>query len=122
MDSTQIAELARKHLSIWNEANEGVRTPAMKEVYAPQAKIIDPFFEVTGHGPLNGLIADLHKQYPGYKLRMTTPVESHHNVGRFFWQFGPTEAPGKITGQDVFKIENGLISELFVFIDKAENK
>lgn len=117
MNSNDIETLAKQHLSIWSEKNPDKRNALIKIVYAEDVNIIDPFFEIKGHSELNQLIEDLQKKNPGYFFTLSKPIESHHNIGRIFWQFGPASKPDANTGQDVFVIAGKQIQTLYVFID-----
>jgi hypothetical protein len=122
MNAQEIEQLAKSHLLIWSERDSVKRNALMKEVYAKNVKIIDPFFEIEGYDKLDDLIIGLHKQFPDYSFSIAKAIDSHHNIARLFWQLGTKETPNIITGQDIFKISDGKISELLVFIDNADKK
>lgn len=117
MSKSDIKELAKKHLDIWSERNAEKRSSAMTQVYSPDVEIVDPFFVIHGQSKLNDFINDLQGKYPGFAFGISRPIDSHNNVARLFWQFGPESNPNEITGQDIFVIENGKIKSLYVFID-----
>lgn len=70
---------------------------------------------------MNDFIKDLQKKHPDFDFSLAQPIESHNNIARLFWQFGPENKPDTITGQDIFVIENGKIKSLYIFIDGLKN-
>lgn len=118
METTEVSNLLKKHLDTWSEKNTDRRNIAIKEIYTEDVTIIDPFFVLNGTSGLNPFIDDLQKKHPGFVFSLARPVESHNNIARLFWQFGPVSKPDTITGQDVFVIENNRIKSLYIFIDK----
>lgn len=117
METTEIKKLINKHLATWGEKDQAVRINAIKEIYADNVTIIDPFFELHGTGELDAFISELQAKHPGYIFSLAKPIDSHTNIARVFWQFGPASKPDSITGQDVFVIENNKIQSLLIFID-----
>ncbi|XZF14097.1 nuclear transport factor 2 family protein [Chitinophagaceae bacterium MMS25-I14] len=121
MTATEIQQLAEKHLAIWSERDVAKRKEWISEVYAADVEITDPSFLVNGPDGLNDLINDLQQKFPGYIFSVQKPVQSHHNVARLFWQYGPADNPAATTGQDILVVENGKIKTLYVFLDDAGN-
>lgn len=121
MSKVDIEALAKKHLDIWTEKNAQKRNESIKEVYTEDVEIIDPFFVINGHSNLNDFIKDLQKKHPDFDFSLAQPIESHNNIARLFWQFGPENKPDTIPGQDIFVIENGKIKSLYIFIDGLKN-
>lgn len=121
MSKVDIEVLAKKHLKIWSEKDAGKRNKSIKKVYAEDVEIVDPFFVINGHSKLNDFIEELQAKHPSFSFSISQPIESHNNVARLFWQFGPSSKPDEITGQDIFVIENGKIKSLYIFIDGLKN-
>ena len=117
MNKVKIAALAKKHLDIWTEKNVEKRNESIKQVYAEDVEIVDPFFVINGQSNLNNFIEELQKKHPGFDFSLLQPIESHNNVARLFWQFGTVSKPDEITGEDIFIIKNGRIKSLYIFID-----
>ncbi|WP_308993463.1 nuclear transport factor 2 family protein [Mariniflexile litorale] len=121
MSTVEIETLAIKHLDIWTDKNAEKRNKSIKEVYTVDVEIVDPFFVINGHSKLNDFIEELQAKHPGFSFSISQPIESHNNIARLFWQFGPDTKPDTITGQDIFVIENEKIKSLYIFIDGLEN-
>jgi catechol 2,3-dioxygenase-like lactoylglutathione lyase family enzyme len=121
MNEAEINSLVTRHLEIWNTKDNEKRTEAIQEVYNDQVVFVTPGFEFTGYAKLNEFIEDLHTKNAGYTFTHQRPIESHHNVARLFWSFGPPSKPDAITGMDLFIIENGRVQSLYVFLDAPHN-
>ncbi|MBB6107773.1 Catechol 2,3-dioxygenase [Mucilaginibacter lappiensis] len=117
MPAAQINAIVEKHLEIWNAKESQQRTDAIKEVYNDQLVFVSPGFESVGNDKLNKFIDDLHANNAGYVFTHQRPIESHHNLARLFWSFGPPSHPDAITGMDLFIIENDRVQSLYVFLN-----
>ena len=117
MATNEVEKLLQLHLATWGEKNVEKRTKNFKLIYTEDVNIVDPFFILNGTANLNPFIDDLQKKHPGFKFSLAKPIETHNNIARLFWQFGPESKPDTITGQDVFAIENNKIKSLYIFID-----
>jgi len=117
MDISAITALLTKHLALWSETDEAKRTPVIAEIYTEDIHFVDPFFTISGRPQVNAFIADLLKQNPEYVFQVASPVEAHHNLAYVAWHFGPPATPAAVTGRDVFVLTDGLIQQIFTFID-----
>jgi catechol 2,3-dioxygenase-like lactoylglutathione lyase family enzyme len=117
MKTAQINSLVTRHLEIWNAKESEKRNEEVKEVYNEQIVFVTPGFEFTGYAKLNQFIDGLHTKNAGYVFTHQRPIESHHNLARLFWSFGPPSNPNAITGMDLFIIEDGRVQSLYVFLD-----
>jgi catechol 2,3-dioxygenase-like lactoylglutathione lyase family enzyme len=117
VDSKGIRKLLETHLGAFMEKDAVKRSAMIAGIYAPEVKVIDPHAVFSGQEKLNSFIGNLLARYPKNIFKLAKPIESHHNIARLFWKFGPPSDPSQITGQDVFIIADGKIQELFVFLD-----
>lgn len=115
------SEIIDKHLNIWSDTDRVRRRKAIEEIYSEHCIVVDPFYSEVfrGHDALMTLIDDVQEKFPGFVFSKNTQDE-HHNVAKFSWNYGPAGDPPGVTGEDFFLIENGLIEQLYIFIDKAE--
>jgi hypothetical protein len=67
------------------------------------------------------MIATAQGQFPGYRLRLASGIEAHHDYLRFSWVAGGTaEAPLYIKGTDFVVIAgDGRIKSVVGFVDAA---
>jgi len=117
LKTAQINSLVTRHLEIWNAKESEKRNEEVKQVYDEQIAFVTPGFEFTGYAKLNQFIDGLHTKNAGYVFTHQRPIESHHNLARLFWSFGPPSNPNAITGMDLFIIEHGRVQSLYVFLD-----
>lgn len=117
MNTSEIESLLQLHLSTWGEKDAEKRNKSIKQIYTEDVNIVDPFFVLNGTSGLNQFIDDLQKKHPGFKFSIAKPIDTHNNIARLSWQFGPESKPDTITGQDVFVVENNKIKSLYIFID-----
>jgi hypothetical protein len=121
MDETKIKTLVTKHMETLSEQNAAKREAAIREIYATDVAVIEPFFVTTGHTKLSGVIEKLHQDNPGYTFQAAKPIDTHNNVARLSWQFGPPAKPDAISGQDFLLLQDGKIQTLYVFINGLKN-
>ena len=117
MDKNEMEELLNEHLATWSETNPEKRKKAIQNIYREDIEVIDPFFVISGRLNLDSYICELQNKYPGYIFSVSGPSDSHHDIARLSWQFGPATKPNAITGQDIFVISESRINKLFVFLD-----
>jgi hypothetical protein len=116
-----IDELMQLHFEIWSERDHVKRRKAINEVYSENCHIYDPFYAniFVGQNELMKLIDDVQGKFSGFDFT-TIPgsLNEHHGCVRISWNFGPSDSPRTITGQDFILVENGLIQSVTVFIDE----
>ncbi|MCJ8143753.1 nuclear transport factor 2 family protein [Ancylobacter sp. A5.8] len=115
---TDAAGLLETNLDeVWNERDPARRLAALSRLYHPDAVLYEPDREVTGHEAISETVGALLGQLPeGFRFEpVATPLE-HHGLALARWRGGP---PGQVivTGSDVARVADGLITELHVFID-----
>lgn len=111
-------------LKVWSERNEAYRLDAMKQIYA--ADII--FYEtdkgeaIRGHQAIDALIKTLQAQWPSeFVFTLTKPAVINHGVSHVAWTLGASAATPAASGMDIAIIENGLIKELYLYLDGPTN-
>lgn len=112
-------ELVQRHLEIWNEKDQARRNAAMAEIYAKNIEMIDRSFIATGNEEISKFVEEVQKKNPDFKF-MSKSVEGHHNIIRFYWQFGSISKPAAVTGMDLFVLENGKVKKIYVFVDDVK--
>jgi SnoaL-like domain len=87
------------YFAAWNETDPARRRERIAAAWAPEANYVDPMFTASGYEALEGLVAAVHQQYPGYRFRLVGDVDHHHDRLRWGWvlaneQAGSTLAEG----------------------------
>ncbi|MET0466301.1 MAG: VOC family protein [Chitinophagaceae bacterium] len=118
MSGTEILALVEQHLALWNEHDEMKRNKIENTIYSPDIEMVDRHFIATGHQQVDSFVKDLQQKNPGAKFTHSRPVDTHHNIARLFWQFGPTDQPAMLKGMDLFVMEEGKVTKLYVFVEE----
>ena len=111
-------------LKVWSERDDEQRMNVMKQIYA----IDIVFYEtdngpaITGHQAIDSLIKNLQNQWPPeFVFTLTKPVVINHSVSHVAWTLGAASATPAASGMDIAIIENGLIKELYLYLDDPAN-
>jgi len=107
-------------LKIWNERDDEQRMKIMNQIYA--ADIV--FYEsnngpaIIGHQAIDSIIKTLQAQWPAaFSFTLTKPVVTNHSVSHVAWTLGVANTAPAASGMDIAIIENGLIKELYLYLD-----
>lgn len=108
-------------LKVWSERNDAQRLDVMQRIYATD--II--FYEtdngeaIIGHQAIDALIKTLQTQWPPeFVFALTRPAVINHGVSHVSWTLGPAQGTPVASGMDIAIIENGLIKELYLYLDE----
>ncbi|GAB3927317.1 nuclear transport factor 2 family protein [Larkinella terrae] len=124
MDNTLVHLLEDSLLKVWSERDDQQRMEMMKRIYA--ADIV--FYEtdngpaIKGHEEIDSLIKKLQSQWPPeFVFTLTKPAVINHGVSCVTWTLGVAHAAPAATGMDIAIIENGVIKELYLYLDSPAN-
>jgi hypothetical protein len=113
-------DIADRYISAWNETDPATRGQLIKELWADDARYIDPLVVADGRGAIDGTIFAVQGQFPGFVFRLAGPVDGHHDQLRFTWELGPAGADAPVAGFDVAVLnEDGRIQTVFGFLDRV---
>ena len=121
MEENEINALITEHFTVWSDRNESTRREGIEKIYSDDILVI-AHYRFNGLPKIDVYIDDLLAERPAYRFAIRAPVESHHNIARVNWTFGPPTDPERVTGQDIFTFEDGKIQSLLVFLDKKKNE
>jgi hypothetical protein len=60
-------------------------------------------------------IAQTQQRFPGFKFKLGSPIDAHHDQARFRWHAGPPEDPDQYVGFDVIVTDDGRIRSVYGF-------
>jgi hypothetical protein len=115
-----LANLVDRYLAVWNEPDPAKRSAAIATLWTVDGSLTDPLSAAKGWSQIEAVIAGGREQLPGYVLRLTGPVDTHHNVARFGWAAYP-EGGGEppVVGFDVATAtDDGKLADVYGFFDK----
>lgn len=116
----RLAALAHAVLrEVFDERDAGRRTAAIERVFAADARFIDHFGTHVGRAAIGEAVERLHARLPGYRIAPGGAPELLDGAARVAWRFGPPSEPARITGTDTILAEDGRVSVLLVFLDRA---
>jgi hypothetical protein len=117
---TNYDELAQRYVDAWNETDPTALAKAVEELYAENARYVDPLGFAQGRAAIIDTIAEVQKQFPGFRFRLAGPVDGHHDQARFTWELGPEGVEAPIVGFDVAITDgDGRLLSVYGWLDKV---
>ncbi len=116
-----INELVVTYLAAWNETDAKRRRELVAKAWTENGTYKDAHRRGEGIDAIDAMIQAAQKQFPGYRLRLVSGIESHNGYVRFSWSAGGTpEAPLFIGGTDFGIVgSNGRLQSVVGFTDAA---
>lgn len=110
-----------RYLAAWNETDAKRRRALVAEAWTEDGSYIDGARNGTGFDAINTMIGTAQEHFPGYRFRLASGIEAHHDFARFSWEVGGTaEAPLYIKGTDFVTLaKDGRLKAVVGFIDAA---
>jgi hypothetical protein len=117
MDFQQVAE---RCIATWNETDPVARREEIDELWAPDARYIDPMTVAVGREAIDATIGAAQGQFAGLTFALSGPVDAHHDQARFGWSLGPADGEPLVVGFDVaVRDGNGQLSMVLGFLDRV---
>lgn len=114
-DTTKLID---DYIACWNETDAGKRRALIDRAWTERATYVDPMMNGEGRGGIDAMIAGVQAKFPGFRFRVSKPVEAVADRVRFSWECGPDGA-SLIGGTDFATIAGGQLSAVTGFIDFA---
>jgi len=116
---TSVNETVAGYIAAWNETDAGRRRDIIARTWTEDGSYLDAHREGAGHAAIDAMIAAAQVQFPGYRFRLSSGIEAHHNRVRFSWCAGGTEAaPLFVAGTDIAELAaDGRLRAVTGFID-----
>jgi len=114
-------ELVVNYIAAWNERDPARRHDTIARTWTEGGTYVDAHRRGEGHAGIDGMIAAAQNQFPGYRLRLVSKIETHNGNLRFSWAAGGTEqAPLYLAGTDFAVVAaDGRIQSVTGFVDAA---
>ncbi len=108
------------YLAAWNATEPDERAALVARHWAPDARMVDPLVDVTGHAELEAVFARFHDEYPGCTFRRTGGHDGHHDLVRWGWEMLDAEGGRVLDGIDVATIApDGRLAHVIGFFGAA---
>lgn len=112
--------LAQRYIDVWNETDAAARRAAVDELFGEDVRYVDPMAVAEGRDEVAATIGAVQGQFPGFRFRLSGPIDAHHEQVRFGWELGPAGEPAPIVGFDVAVTDGaGRIHTVLGFLDKV---
>jgi hypothetical protein len=114
-----INEVVAGYIAAWNETDPSRRRDIIAQTWSDDGSYLDSHRDSTGHAAIDAMISAVQQRYPGYRFRLSSGIEAHHDRVRFSWQAGGTEqAPLFFAGTDFAMLANdGRLKAVTGFTD-----
>jgi hypothetical protein len=100
-DMSTVNEIVAGYVAAWNETDAGRRRDIIARTWSDDGSYLDSHRDGTGHAAIDALIGAVQERFPGYRFRLSSGIEAHHDRVRFSWSAGGTEhAPLFFGGTD----------------------
>jgi hypothetical protein len=115
---SDIDQLVSSYLSMWNDTDSAHRRTVIDAIWEPTGQYVDPVNDATGPEQLNAMVTGFQAQFPNVAFRRTGPIDAHHQLARFTWEFGPEGGDPIATGTDVLvHTAQGHLTKVYGFFD-----
>jgi hypothetical protein len=115
---SDLDELVGSYLSTWNDTDAAHRRLVIDKIWEPGGRYVDPVNDATGPEQIDAMVSGFHAQFPGVAFRRTGPIDTHHELARFTWAFGPEGGAPIATGTDVLvHTGHGRLVNVYGFFD-----
>jgi SnoaL-like domain len=113
-------DVVERYIDSWNQTDPQRRRQLVDELWAEDARYVDPMAEANGRNEVDAMIGAVQAQFPGFVFTLLGPVDAHHRQARFTWGLGPAGAEPVVVGFDVAVAdEDGRLSNVLGFLDKV---
>lgn len=109
----------RNLLDVFNERDPARRSLAISQIYSGDVVWHEPDQDFNGHEALARRATELQAQFPGWDFQPFGPVSVNHDIGHLAFHFGPANQPAAATGMDIARCKDGVIVELYTFVNKS---
>jgi hypothetical protein len=107
------------YFDAWNTTDADERRSFVERTYVPDAHLVDPLVDVTGHDQLVELFTNFHVTYAGHSFRQAGGVDAHHDLVRWGWEMLDASGNVVLDGLDVALVAEGRISYVAGFFGAA---
>jgi len=116
-----VNELVVSYLAAWNERDDERRRKLVAKTWTENGSYVDAHRRGQGHDAIDAMIKAAQEQFPSYRLRLVSGIESHNDNIRFSWAAGGApDAPLYLGGTDFATVaRDGRLQSVVGFGDAA---
>ena len=114
-----VNETVAAYIAAWNETDAGRRRDIIAKTWSEDGSYLDAHRGGVGHAAIDAMIAAVQEHFAGYRFRLSSGIEAHHDRVRFSWSAGGTEQAPLFFGGTDFAVlaEDGRLRAVTGFID-----
>jgi hypothetical protein len=114
-----VNETVAAYIAAWNETDAGCRRDIIAKTWSEDGSYLDAHRGGVGHAAIDAMIAAVQERFAGYRFRLSSGIEAHHDRVRFSWCAGGTEQAPLFFGGTDFAVlaEDGRLRAVTGFID-----
>jgi len=96
-----VNQIVASYIAAWNETDTDRRRALVAQTWADTGTYHDAHRDGEGHDRIDAMIASVQQVFAGYRFRLCSKIEAHHDSVRFSWQAGGADgAPLFFAGTD----------------------
>ena len=118
-----VNETVAAYIAAWNETNADRRRDTIARAWSEDGSYLDAHRGGVGHAAIDTMIAAVQERFAGYRFRLSSGIEAHHDRVRFSWSAGGTEQAPLFFGGTDFAVlaEDGRLRAVTGFTDATPN-
>ena len=107
------------YIAAWNATDPAQRRAAIARAWTEDGSYLDAHRDGAGYDAIDAMIATVQQRFAGYRFRLSSGIEMHHDRVRFSWQAGgAADAPLFFAGTDFATVAtDGRFGSVTGFID-----
>jgi hypothetical protein len=114
-----VTDLVDRYISIWNETDTERRRALIARTWTADATYLDPLMCAEGRDAIDSMIQGVQTQFPTFRFRRVSGVDTHNDRVRFSWELGPEGGAALAGGIDVGIIVGDHLQSITGFLDFA---
>lgn len=119
-DTLATSTIVDRYVAAWNERDADARMTKVAAAFTDDARYCDPLADVHGHAGISSMLGALQEAHPGLTIRVTSPVDEHHDLLRFHWAAAGEDGAVAIAGVDVARTApDGRLADVRRFFGDA---
>jgi SnoaL-like domain len=111
------ALMTRNLLEVFGERDRDARRAAIAELYAPDARLVDPEGSGSGRDAIDAAAEAVLARFPELHFAPTAPPSGVGDLGRAAWELRDADETAVVRGMDVVTVAEGRITRIWIFVD-----
>lgn len=109
-----------RYVAVWNETDPVRRRALIADAFVSNGTYVDPMLTGEGHAGIDAMVGAAQQQFIDHCVRLTGPVDSHHDRVRFPWEIVDPNGEATVVGIDFgILAPDGRLQSITGFFDKA---